>query len=114
MGRGDGGRDPAFSVANTEFIYYDMNMKYDRKDKKAARVGERGQVTIPQELRRRYGISPGQEVVFEEHEDGLILRRRVSEEPLRALFGRVREDVDVDRYLEESRGPGPEREPVDE
>lgn len=84
-----------------------MNMKYDIKFMKA-RVGERGQVTIPQAMRRRYGIRPGQDVLFEEHPDGLILRRQVAEEPLRALLGRIRERVDVDRYLEESRGPAPD------
>jgi AbrB family looped-hinge helix DNA binding protein len=87
-----------------------MDMEYDY-GYRTSKVGERGQVTIPQELRRRYGIRPGEEVRFEEHADGLILRRQVTEEPLRALVGRIRERIDVDEYLEETRGPAPDDGP---
>lgn len=83
-----------------------MDMKYDH-GYRTSKVGERGQVTIPQELRRRYGIRPGAEMLFEEHPEGLILRRQVADEPLRALIGRIRERIDVDKYLEETRGPAP-------
>lgn len=86
-------------------LAYDMDMKYDNETK-CSRVGERGQVTIPKELRHRYGIRAGQEVLFEEHAAGLLLRRLVPEDPLRALRGRIREEVDVDRYLADARGPG--------
>lgn len=45
------------------------------------RVTSKGQVTIPLELRERYGISPESEVVFEAREDGVMIRpaRRASE-----------------------------------
>jgi AbrB family looped-hinge helix DNA binding protein len=80
-------------------------MKYEYSNRKS-RVGERGQVTIPKELRKRYGVKPGNEVVFEERKDGLLIKKVVREDPLRELVGRIRDDVDVDRHLEQTRGPG--------
>jgi len=84
-----------------EIIYYDM--KYEHRIR-TSKVGERGQVTIPQALRTRYGVMPGEEVVFEETKDGLLLRKVLREDPLRALVGRVREPLDVDEYLNQTRG----------
>ena len=70
-----------------------------------AKVGERGQVTIPKRLRRSLGIQPGEEVEFEEREGALLLRRTGAVGPLDRLVGLVRERVDVDAYLAETRGP---------
>ena len=78
-------------------------MKYEIR-KFISKVGERGQVTIPKSLRMRYGVRPGQEVPFEERDDGLFIRKVAPDEPLRALVGRVRDELDVDRYLDEARG----------
>ena len=44
------------------------------------RVTSKGQVTIPQDVRRRLGIEPGAEVDFEIHDDGVRLVRRPSGE----------------------------------
>jgi AbrB family looped-hinge helix DNA binding protein len=46
------------------------------------KVGERGQVTIPKDLRERRGIEGGDEVVFFEEEDEIIIRPPVNEERL--------------------------------
>ena len=96
-------------LARTGSNSYLMNMKYEYSNRKS-RVGERGQVTIPKELRTRYGVKPGNDVVFEERKDGLLIKRIVREDPLRELVGRIRDDVDVDRYLEQTRGPAWNRE----
>ena len=80
-------------------------MKYDDKIR-TAKVGERGQVTIPKSLRTRYGVRPGQEVVFEAREDGVLIKKATIDDPLRRLVGRVKQEIDVDRYLVETRGPG--------
>lgn len=40
------------------------------------RVTSKGQVTIPQEVRRLLGIEPGSEVDFEVHDDQVRLVRR--------------------------------------
>lgn len=39
------------------------------------RVTDKGQTTIPKELREKYGIEPGDEVVWEETEEGIIVKR---------------------------------------
>ncbi|MDX1624488.1 MAG: AbrB/MazE/SpoVT family DNA-binding domain-containing protein [Gemmatimonadota bacterium] len=74
---------------------------------------ERGQVTIPKGIRERFGIRPGSEIEFQV-EDGRIVLEKVTEgDPLDRLVGLIQERVDVDAYLEETRGPAfdPETDP---
>lgn len=42
---------------------------------KRTKVTDRGQTTIPQELREKYGIEPGDEVEWIETDDGLVLKK---------------------------------------
>jgi AbrB family looped-hinge helix DNA binding protein len=42
----------------------------------STRVTEKGQATIPKELRERYDIEPGDEVVWLDTGDGIIVRKR--------------------------------------
>jgi AbrB family looped-hinge helix DNA binding protein len=46
------------------------------------KVGERGQVTIPKELRERFGIKGGDDVVIHEEADKLIIERSITREEL--------------------------------
>ncbi len=62
-------------------------------------------MTIPKPLRDSLGLAPGQELEFEEREGALIVRRRPSVDPLRRLVGLLGKQVDVDAYLNETRGP---------
>jgi len=39
------------------------------------RVTEKGQVTIPKELRDALGIGPGSEVAFERADDAIVVRK---------------------------------------
>jgi AbrB family looped-hinge helix DNA binding protein len=39
-------------------------------------VTEKGQATIPKALRDKYGIETGDEVVWEETEEGIVLRKK--------------------------------------
>ena len=39
-------------------------------------VSEKGQATIPQDLREKYGIEPGDEVVWIDTEDGIAVKKR--------------------------------------
>ena len=41
---------------------------------KTSRLTVKGQVTLPQELRRRFGLGPGSRVAFEEKADGIKVR----------------------------------------
>ena len=77
-----------------------------------SRLTKRGQVTIPKLLRDNLELEPGQELEFEQREGALIIRRRAPTArpghptaPLRNLVGLIRERVDVDAYLSETRGP---------
>jgi AbrB family looped-hinge helix DNA binding protein len=42
------------------------------------RVGKRGTYVIPAQLRRKYGLNEGAEVIAEETEDGILLRPAVT------------------------------------
>ena len=70
-----------------------------------SRLTEKGQVTIPKPLRDSLGLEPGQELEFEEREGALIVKSRTPVDPLRQLVGLISDRVDVDAYIEETRGP---------
>ena len=74
-------------------------------DDMKSKMGERGQVTIPKPLRERLGLRPGEEIEFVLEDGRLLLRKVVEQDPLDALVGLIKEPVDVDTYLEETRGP---------
>jgi antitoxin PrlF len=60
------------------------------------RVSEKGQVTIPKELRDAYGIGAGTEVVFEPGDDGIVVRKVVTRSSRgRQLVDRLRGRGDV-------------------
>lgn len=69
------------------------------------KVSERGQVTIPAELRRRYGLLPKVEVEFVAAEKGVLIRKRTGgRHPVDDLYGLLGTEGDTDAYLEEIRG----------
>jgi len=70
-----------------------------------SRLTTKGQVTIPKPLRESLGLEPGHELEFEEREGTLLVRRRTPVDPLQQLVGLVRERMDIDAYLDETRGP---------
>lgn len=49
------------------------------------RIQKRGTVTIPASLREKWGLDVGSEVVFEETQDGILIRRASEAEILRAI-----------------------------
>lgn len=69
------------------------------------KVGERGQVTIPKRFRDLLGIRAGEEIEFQLEDGKLILRRALDRDPIYRIVGLIKEHVDVDAYLEETRGP---------
>ena len=50
------------------------------------RVGAKGQVVIPKELRDQLGIEPGDEVSFWLHDDHVVVRPAKHRRPLRGRF----------------------------
>ncbi|MFB6196482.1 MAG: AbrB/MazE/SpoVT family DNA-binding domain-containing protein [Haloplanus sp.] len=43
---------------------------------KSTRVTEKGQTTIPKELREKYDLEPGDEVVWMDTEAGIVVKKR--------------------------------------
>lgn len=71
------------------------------------KIGARGQVTIPQRLRQRLGMTPRTEVEFVVVRGELVLRK-TSPSPVPAVrkwTGFLRgQPADVDEFIEEIRG----------
>ena len=66
------------------------------------KIGERGQVTIPKELRERFGIEGGDEVVIHEEAGKLVIERSVTrEEVAEGYRRRARRDGDLAHELED-------------
>lgn len=71
------------------------------------RVTSKGQVTIPQEVRRRLGIEPGTEVEFEVDDDVVRLVRRPAGSGaalVRKMRGRARVAMSTDEIMALTRG----------
>jgi antitoxin PrlF len=67
------------------------------------KVGAKGQVVLPKELRERHGIRPGDEVTFDDRDDAIVVRKAESRaEIARRLRGFLRDSPnDVLAALEE-------------
>lgn len=70
-----------------------------------ATVSEKGQVTIPKQLRDRLGITPGQELDITA-EDGILVARKVRQRgAVDAVYGILPLPGGTDAVLDELRGP---------
>lgn len=67
------------------------------------RVGAKGQVVIPKQLRARQGLGPGVPVAFEERADGVLVRPEAAPEPLRGRY----QGTDMAAKLVEDRAAEP-------
>lgn len=74
------------------------------------KVGERGQVTIPLEIRRKFGIDSTTPVEFQVVNGTIILKKSPAKLGIRKWRGRCAESFSklgyssVDKYIEEIRG----------
>lgn len=64
---------------------------------KTSEVTRNGRVTIPEEIREKLGVRPGDEVTFAETEAGIVIRKAVPED----RFGKWRGVADADQSVEE-------------
>ncbi len=70
-----------------------------------ATVGERGQVTIPKQLRERLGLRPGQRLVVTEEEGRVILAKDLDDDRIMHVYGTLKLPGTVDEIIDEMRGP---------
>jgi AbrB family looped-hinge helix DNA binding protein len=74
------------------------------------KVGERGQVTIPKEIRTQFGIGPETEVEFRVVNGSIVLAKAARKLNLAKWKGRCRRSFatlgfsSVDQFLEDVRG----------
>ena len=73
------------------------------------RISERGQITIPKHLRKRFGMTHNVEVEITPTEKGLLIQKQTAaEHPVDRitgiLDGVLDDDFDIDDYIEEIRG----------
>ena len=76
------------------------------------KLTSKGQVTIPQPLREKFGLFPSTEVAFEESEGGVLIkpaaasRRRQAERWLRRARGSATAKLTSDAIMRLTRGSG--------
>ena len=69
------------------------------------RISKRGQITIPKDLRDRFGMHPDAEVEITATEGGLLIRKRVrGQHPVDAIYGILDLGMSTDEYMSEIRG----------
>ena len=74
------------------------------------KIGERGQVTIPKEIRERFGLKPATQVEFRVVKDSLVLEKKPTKMRLDKWRGRCGKSFarlgykSVDEFIEDIRG----------
>lgn len=69
------------------------------------KVSERGQITIPQSLRNRFGFHKNSEIEIIPTQSGLLLQKRSQlKHPVDRVLGILKRPQETDRYIEEIRG----------
>ena len=74
------------------------------------KIGERGQITIPKEIRERFGLGPKTEMEFQVVRGAIVLRKKPKSLGLKKWRGRCADSFselgyrDVDDYIEGVRG----------
>jgi len=74
------------------------------------KIGERGQVTIPKELREHFGLSPATEIEFAVQSNMLVLKKAAKPLKLRRWKGKCKGSLErlgyrtVDEYIKDVRG----------
>jgi AbrB family looped-hinge helix DNA binding protein len=74
-------------------------------EKENMKVGERGQITIPKEIREKYGLLPNIEVEFVPEETGVLLKKRgMQTSPVDQVYGILNRRAKSDDIVEAMRG----------
>ena len=69
------------------------------------RVSERGQITIPKELRERFGLNHNVEVELTPTEGGLLIHKRTAaQHPVERVYAVLGSGESTADYIEDIRG----------
>ena len=69
------------------------------------KIGERGQITIPKEIREKYGFLPNLEVEFVPEESGVLLRKKARHSsPVEKVYGILKKNTKTDEIIKALRG----------
>ena len=74
------------------------------------KVGERGQVTIPKEIREKFGIRPNAEVSFEVVNGSIVLKKAARKSGISKWRGRCKDSFaklgysSIDKFIDDVRG----------
>jgi AbrB family looped-hinge helix DNA binding protein len=74
------------------------------------KIGERGQVTIPKDLRSRFGLGPATEVEFSVQSDTLVLKKIGKPLRLKRWKGKCKGSLEklgyrtIEEYIRDARG----------
>jgi AbrB family looped-hinge helix DNA binding protein len=69
-----------------------------------SRVTQKGQITIPKTVREEMGLHPGDEVSFEESDEGYVLRKDVEDDAFERWRGVAETETTVEERMEALRG----------
>ena len=69
------------------------------------KIGERGQITIPKEIREKYGFLPKIEVEFVPEDSGVLIKKRARHSsPVQKVYGILKKNTKTDDIIEAIRG----------
>ncbi len=69
------------------------------------KIGERGQITIPKELREKYGLFPSIEIELVPEAGGVKIQKKTKHlSPIREVYGVLGKKERTDEYIEAIRG----------
>ncbi len=68
------------------------------------KIGERGRITIPKNIREKYGLNPHIEVEFVPERNGVLIRKKIRRSAVDEVYGILNKNGDTDSYMEAVRG----------
>jgi len=71
-----------------------------------SKITSKGQVTIPKEIREKFGFDPGDEIQFTIQEGRVVVQKKSLKSRLEKWIGVINIDSDVDTFIDDIRGSG--------
>lgn len=69
-----------------------------------SKITTKGQVTIPKEIRKKFGFDPGDEIQFTVLNGRVIVQKKSLKSRLENWIGVIKIDSDVDTFIDDLRG----------